>query len=280
MMQATLLQLFDLLAQTLFDVAPIAAILVGFQVGVLRQKVPQLRKVLVGSAYVVIGLTLFLFGLEKALFPLGKTMAKQLTDPAFISGGKALSSLVWSDYYWTYLFAFAIGFATTIAEPSLIAVSLKAQQVSGGAVGAWGLRLAVAFGVALSLAVGTFRIVTGTPLYLYMIAGYIVVVIQTLYTPRMIVPLAYDSGGVTTSTVTVPLVAALGLGLASTVPGRSPLLDGFGLIALASLFPMITVMGYAQIGAYVSQRKQRSKQKYGGGQDPLQAESTAEGLTP
>ena len=119
----------------------------------------------------------------------------------------------------------------------MIAVALKADEVSGGAVKSKGLRLAVALGVAISLAVGTFRIVTGTPLYLYMIFGYVIVVIQTMTTPKMIVPLAYDSGGVTTSTVTVPLVAALGLGLASSVPGRSPLLDGFGLIALASLFP-------------------------------------------
>lgn len=137
----------------------------------------------------------------------------------------------------------------------MIAVALKAQEASGGSVKANGLRIAVAFGVAISLAVGAFRIVTGTPLYQYMIVGYVIVVIQTLMAPRMIIPLAYDSGGVTTSTVTVPLVAALGLGLASTVPGRSPLLDGFGLIALASLFPMITVMGYAQISNWLSRRK-------------------------
>lgn len=248
-------EILGIFFQTLLDVAPIAIILVGFQVGVLRQRIPHLQQVLIGSFYVVLGLTLFLFGLDKALFPLGETLAKQLTDPAFVGGGRSASDLDWSDYYWTYLFAFAIGFATTVAEPSLIAVAIKAKDVSGGTVGAWGLRLAVALGVALSLAVGTFRIVSGTPLYLYMIAGYIVVVIQTLYTPRMIVPLAYDSGGVTTSTVTVPLVAALGLGLASTVPGRSPLLDGFGLIALASLFPMITVMGYAQVGQWLEQRK-------------------------
>jgi hypothetical protein len=123
------------------------------------------------------------------------------------------------------------------------------------------LRIAVALGVAMSLAVGAFRIVTGTPLYLYMIVGYVIVVVQTMFAPRMIVPLAYDSGGVTTSTVTVPLVAALGLGLASNVPGRSPLLDGFGLIALASLFPMITVMGYAQIGAWRAKRRDRRKTK-------------------
>ena len=249
------LQLWETLRATLVDVAPIAAILAGFQVGVLRRRIPDLGRVLLGSVYVVVGLAFFLFGLEHALFPIGKVMAAQLTDPAFVGGGKAAAGLVWHDYYWTYLFAFAIGFATTIAEPSLIAVALNAQQVSGGTVGAWGLRMAVAMGVALSLVVGVFRIVTGTPLYLYMIAGYLIVVVQTLYAPRMVVPLAYDSGGVTTSTVTVPLVAALGLGLASTVPGRSALLDGFGLIALASLFPMITVMGYAQIGEWLSRRR-------------------------
>ncbi len=278
-MQSYLGQLIQLFAQTLFDVAPIAAILIGFQVGVLREKIPHLRQVVIGSVYVIIGLTLFLFGLEKALFPLGETMAKQLTDPDFVGGGKMASALVWSDYYWTYFFAFAIGFATTIAEPSLIAVALKAQEVSGGTVSAWGLRLAVALGVALSLAVGTFRIVTGTPLYLFMIAGYVVVVIQTLYTPKMIVPLAYDSGGVTTSTVTVPLVAALGLGLASTVPGRSALLDGFGLIALASLFPMITVMGYAQIGSILAARNLREFER-DGYSDELEAGTTALGQTP
>ena len=190
------------------------------------------------------------------LFPLGKEMARQLTDPAFL-GVAAAQGVRWFDYYWTYLFAFAIGFATTIAEPSLIAVSLKAQQVSGGAVRSSGLRIAVALGVALSLAVGTFRIVTGTPLFLYMIVGYGLVVVQTMFAPRAIVPLAYDSGGVTTSTVTVPLVAALGLGLASGVPGRSAVLDGFGLIALASLFPMITVMGYAQMTGWLTRRAER-----------------------
>jgi hypothetical protein len=264
-------ELAHTLAATLLDVAPIAAILLGFQLGVLRQRIANLRQVLIGSVYVVLGLGFFLFGLEHALFPIGKVMAMQLTDPAFVGGGKPVSELVWQDYYWTYLFAFAIGFATTIAEPALIAVALKASEVSGGTVGAWGLRLAVALGVAISLAVGSFRIVTGTPLYLYMIAGYVIVVVQTLYAPRMIVPLAYDSGGVTTSTVTVPLVAALGLGLASTVPGRSPLLDGFGMIALASLFPMITVMGYAQIGDWMAKRNRRANARNGaneGGTSP------------
>ena len=136
-------------------------------------------------------------------------------------------------------------------------MAIKANQVSTGAIHVWGLRVAVAIGVAAGIALGTFRIVTGTPLHYYIIAGYIVVVIQTLFAPRTIIALAYDSGGVTTSTVTVPLVAALGIGLASTIPGRSPLLDGFGLIAFASLFPIISVIGYAQLGAWWNKRQQR-----------------------
>jgi hypothetical protein len=158
--------------------------------------------------------------------------------------------LHWADYYWVYIFAAAIGFSTTIAEPSLIAVAIKAHEVSGGAIGVWGLRIAVAIGVAVGIALGSFRIVSGLPIHYFIISGYIIVVIQTFFAPRMIVPLAYDSGGVTTSTVTVPLVAALGLGLAETVPGRNVLIDGFGLIAFASLFPMMTVMAYAQLSAY------------------------------
>ena len=247
---------------TITDVLPIAGIIFGFQLLVLRQNIPNLKSVLVGFVYVLIGLTLFLVGLEEALFPLGKLMAQQLTDPAFIRSTAHIvgDSLQWDDYKWIYLFAAAIGFSTTIAEPSLIAVAIKAQQVSGGAITVWGLRTAVAIGVAIGITLGTFRIVTGTPLHYYIIAGYIVVVIQTLFAPRMIIALAYDSGGVTTSTVTVPLVAALGLGLASTIPGRSPLLDGFGLIAFASLFPIISVMAYAQLGEWRVRRAMNRQQ--------------------
>ena len=144
-----------------------------------------------------------------------------------------------------------------MAEPALIAVSFKAQEVSRGGLNQWGLRLAVATGVAIGIGIGTFRIVTGTPLYLYIIAGYVIVMIQTVFAPRDIIPLAYDSGGVTTSTVTVPLVAALGLGLTETVPGRDPALDGFGLIAFASVFPIMTVMGYAQVAQVIIRRRKR-----------------------
>lgn len=235
------------LLQTFLDVLPILSILLVFQLLILRQPIPNVKHVIIGFLYVIAGLALFLIGLERALFPLGRVMAQQLTDPAFLTDSET-DLLDWKDYHWVYLFGAAIGFATTIAEPSLIAVARKAEKVSGGTIDSRGLRFAVAIGVAASIAVGAFRIVTGTPLHLYMVAGYAVVIVQTLFTPRVIVPLAYDSGGVTTSTVTVPLVTALGLGLASTVPNRSAILDGFGLIALASLFPMITVMGYAQIG--------------------------------
>ena len=242
---------------TLLDVLPICAILLVFQLAVLRTRIPRLGRVLLGFVYVVIGLALFLVGLETALFPLGRLMAEQLTEPAFVGNAADIAEgrVDWRDYVWVYLFGAAIGFATTVAEPALIAVSRKAAEVSGGTLSAWGLRLAVALGVSASIALGAFRIVTGTPLPWYMMAGYALVILQTIFAPKNIVPLAYDSGGVTTSTVTVPLVTALGLGLAATIPGRSPLIDGFGLIALASLFPMMTVMAYAQISQWRSRRR-------------------------
>jgi hypothetical protein len=214
--------------------------------------------VVVGFALVLIGLTLFLVGLEKALFPLGKIMATQLSAPEFVFGKKmAPDHPEWYQYGWVYIFAALIGFATTIAEPALIAVAYKAYHVSGGTISQWGLRLVVAIGVAIGIALGTFRIVTGTPLFVYIAVGYIIVVIQTVFAPKSIIPIAYDSGGVTTSTVTVPLVAALGLGLSATIPGRNPALDGFGLIAFASLFPIITVMGYAQLTRWWTHARRR-----------------------
>lgn len=240
---------------TVIDVAPIVLILAVFQYGVLKKQVPMLKAKAIGLFYVILGLSLFLLGLEKALFPLGELMATQLTAHEFIAASSN-GVVDWKSYYWVYLFAFAIGFSTTIAEPSLLAVAIKANQVSGGAIGLWGLRLSVALGVGFGITLGVYRIVVGDPIHYYIIAGYILVVIQTNFAPKMIIPLAYDSGGVTTSTVTVPLVAALGLGLASTIEGRSPLIDGFGLIAFASLFPIIAVMAYAQITEYLTKRNQ------------------------
>lgn len=248
----------QILLSTFRDILPILILIIFFQAVVLRQPIPHLRSLILGGVYVVLGLALFLAGLEKALFPLGKIMAHQLSNPEFISGSKeAVFQGDWKAYGWIYLFAALIGFSTTIAEPSLIAVAFKATEVSGGAINQWVLRLVVAFGVALGISLGTFRIVTGTPLYLYILAGYLIVVIQTIFAPKKIVPLAYDSGGVTTSTVTVPLVTALGLGLASSVPGRNPTLDGFGLIAFASLFPIITVLGYAQYIQWTVNRRKK-----------------------
>ncbi|NNF67901.1 MAG: DUF1538 domain-containing protein, partial [Gammaproteobacteria bacterium] len=209
--------------------------------------------------YVIVGLVMFLIGLEEALFPLGRQMAQQLTAPEFLGDVSH-----WSQYYWVYIFAFLIGLATTIAEPALIAVAIKANSVSAGAVGIWGLRMAVALGVGFGIALGAWRIVVGAPIHYFIICGYIVVMVQTMFAPKMIIPLAYDSGGVTTSTVTVPLVAALGLGLAENVPGRSALIDGFGLICFASLFPIISVMGYAQITRYLSKRALRAAKEESG----------------
>ena len=239
----------DSLLSTLRDVLPLAVTIVGFQVLVLRRRIPNQKRVIIGFVYVLLGMALFIDGLEQALFPLGKLMAAQLTDLSFIHGqtGRPGGMLHWYDYKWVYLFAAAIGFSTTIAEPGLIAVAVKANQVSGGAIRVGGLRVAVALGVAIGITLGSFRIITGTPLHYYIIIGYVFVLFQTFFAPRMIIALAYDSGGVTTAMVTVPLVAALGLGLAANVPGRSLIMDGFGLIAFASLFPIITVMAYAQI---------------------------------
>ncbi|MBF0610843.1 MAG: DUF1538 domain-containing protein [Magnetococcales bacterium] len=243
-----LLKLWQTFTGTFLDVIPIVMATLGFQKVILRQEIPNLKRLLVGLVYVMAGLVFFLVGLEQALFPVGELMAKQLTDPQFLFGSATTPDNVpWYKYYWVYIFAALIGFSTTIAEPALLAVAMKASEVSMGTIRPFPLRIAVAIGVAIGIALGSFRIVTGTSLAAYIIVGYIIVIIQTQYAPRTIIPLAYDSGGVTTSTVTVPLVAALGLGLASTIPGRSPAIDGFGLIAFASLFPMITVMGYAQI---------------------------------
>lgn len=258
-----LTELFQTLVGTVRDVLPIVAIIFGFQIFVLKKVPPNFKRIVFGFVWVLLGLSLFLMGLEWALFPIGRLMAGQLTDPAFILGvGKDPTThvLIWTDYMWVYIFAFMIGFSTTIAEPSLMAVAIKANEVSGGNIGVWGLRLAVALGVAIGISLGTYRIVVGDPIHWYIITGYIVVVIQTTFSPKIIVPLAYDSGGVTTSTVTVPLVAALGLGLAETVPGRNPIIDGFGLIAFASLFPIMSVMAYAQLVRWMDAVRKRKIQ--------------------
>lgn len=244
------------LSSTLFDVLPIAAIIFGFQYLVIRHRVEHLGRVLAGFALVLAGLSLFLLGLDHALFPMGELMAQQLASDDFLPSLAAGATRHWSDYYWIYLFAFAMGASTTIAEPALIAVSLKAEEISGGAIQAFSLRMAVAVGVGFGIAVGAWRIVTGYPIYWFIIVAYLLVIVQTIRAPRIIIPLAYDSGGVTTSTISVPIIAALGLGLAAQVPGRSALADGFGMIALASLFPIVSVLAYAQLAAW---REKRSR---------------------
>ncbi|MBT3921181.1 MAG: DUF1538 domain-containing protein [Nitrospina sp.] len=256
--------LIDALGGTLQDILPIIIVLGFFQVVAIQKVIPHLKQKLIGLGMVVLGLGIFIVGLEQCVFPIGSQMANQLTDLNFLAGSdsalvetlKKSSQMDPGIYLWTYIFAFLIGFSTTLAEPALIAVAYKARDITTGAISAWGLRVSVALGVATGVTLGVYRIVMGNPLHYYIVAGYAFLLIQTWFSPKQIIPLAYDSGGVTTSTVTVPLIAALGIGLASNVPGRSPLIDGFGLIAFASLFPMITVMAYAMITEKLSKRKE------------------------
>jgi len=253
------------IATTLWDVLPIAIVVLFFQLVILRRPIRNPARLIWGMIFVLLGLAFFLVGLNMALFPLGEDMARQLTAPQFLqpsavsAGTSEITTLSWSAFYWTYLFAFLIGVSSALAEPALIAVTTKAQEVSGGAVHAFGLRLAVSIGVGIGVALGTFRIVMGHSLPTYIISAYLVVVFLTFFSSKSIVPLAYDSGGVTTSTVTEPLVAALGLGLSSQIPDRSPLLDGFGLIAFACLFPIISVLSYALMIDQINQFRKRRR---------------------
>ena len=240
-MFAGILPLIRLILGSLRDLAPILLVIFFFQVFVLQQPFPNLERVIVGIVLVMLGLTLFIQGLEMGLFPIGETMAQ-----AFARKGSL---------FWLLAFAFCLGFGTTAAEPALIAVAAEAAEVmaEAGVVAqdeaarasyAYWLRMTVAVSVGASLVLGVFRILKGWPVHLLIIGGYIIVVMLTFLAPPEIIGVAYDSGGVTTSTVTVPLVTALGVGLASTIRGRNPLTDGFGLIAFASMFPMIFVLLY------------------------------------
>ncbi len=230
--------------ESIRDLTPIVLVIMGFQLLVLQQPFPAVSDLLSGLLFTVLGLTLFVYGLETSLFPLGEAMAD-----AFATRGSTLSLLV---------FAFALGFSTTIAEPALIAVANEAAAAAAdsGVIGestesrsryALGLRLSVAFAVGLAILVGVYRILRGWPIHRLIIVGYAGVVAMTTVAPHDIIGIAYDSGGVTTSTITVPLVAALGVGLASAIQGRNPIVDGFGLIAFASLTPMIFVMAYGML---------------------------------
>jgi len=233
-----------LLVEAARDLAPIVVVIVFFQAVVIRESFPNLAETLVGTALVVVGLAFFVRGLEMGLFPLGETMAQ-----AFAQKGSL---------WWLMGFAFALGFGTTVAEPALIAVASEAAETvaEGGLIlsdkesmasYAYGLRLTVALSVGLAIMIGVLRIIKGWPIQVVIISGYVCVVVLTFFAPAEIVGIAYDSGGVTTSTITVPLVTALGVGLATSIRGRNPMTDGFGLIALASLTPMMFVMVYGMV---------------------------------
>jgi len=235
----TILELFGVIK----DVAPILIVIFFFQYIIIKKPVGYLRKIISGIIMVILGLYAFIIGLEMGLFPIGESIAFQLTSM--------------NNNLLIYLFGFLIGFSTTMAEPALLAIAIKAQEISNGNIQQKSLRNIVAIGVAIGISLGAYRIVAGDHIHYYIIVGYSIVVIMTYFAPKFIIPIAYDSGGVTTSTVTVPLVAALGLGLAENIDGRNPLIDGFGLIAFASLFPMITVMGYGIYAEYKSKMKSR-----------------------
>jgi len=243
-MLAVVLHFLRSLVESIRDLAPIVAVVSFFQLVVLGQPIPNLVQLLTGTLFVILGLTLFVHGLKIGLFPIGESMAH-----AFARKGSLL---------WILVFAFALGFGTTVAEPALIAVAEEASKVAsrGGWIAegeaarldyALGLRYTVALSVGFAVVVGVMRIIRGWSLPLVIIGGYIGVVIMTYFAPKEIIGIAYDSGGVTTSTITVPLLAALGVGLASSIKGRNPMIDGFGLIAFASLTPMIFVMGYGAL---------------------------------
>ena len=235
---------WNVLKDSIRDLSPIILVIAFFQLVVLKAPIPDLGNLIGGTVLVVLGLTLFVRGLELGLFPIGEAMAY-----AFARKGSL---------FWLLVFAFALGFSTTIAEPALIAVAEEAAQVAAEGeliehaqaaqdAYALGLRITVAISVGFAILIGVLRIVKGWPLHYLIMAGYLGVVIMTPFAPREIIGIAYDSGGVTTSTITVPLVTALGVGLAMSIKGRNPMVDGFGLIAFASLTPIIFVMAYGMI---------------------------------
>ena len=243
-MTSTLKKLLSAMLGSMRDLLPIILVIVFFQFFVLQQPLPNVGQILLGVLFVVLGLTFFIHGLEQGLFPIGESMATAFARKGSLS--------------WLIAFAFALGFGTTVAEPALIAVAAEAAKVAaeGGMITASeaakhsyasGLRYTVAFSVGLAIVIGVIRIIKGWPVQWFIIGGYVVVVIMTMFAPPEIIGIAYDSGGVTTSTITVPLVTALGVGLASSIRGRNPMTDGFGLIAFASLTPIIFVLVYGML---------------------------------
>jgi hypothetical protein len=241
----SLLEMLLELLGVIKDIAPILIVIFFFQYAIIKKQVPHLPRIVVGIGMVILGLYAFIIGLEMGLFPIGESIANDLTSQ--------------DNNLLIYLFGFMIGFSTTMAEPALLAIAIKVQDISDGVIKQNILRTVVALGVAIGIALGAYRLVQGDPIHYYIIAGYILVIILTYFAPKHIIPIAYDTGGVTTSTVTVPLVAALGIGLATNIEGRNPLIDGFGLIAFASLFPMLTVMGY---GIYAEYKTNKIKKEH------------------
>ena len=243
-MLKTLKKLLLAMLGSLRDLAPILVVILFFQLLVLQQPLPDISQLLLGMLFVILGLTFFIFGLEQGLFPIGESLAHDFANKGSL--------------FWLLLFSFALGFGTTIAEPALIAVSEEAASIASEAgiienndearkAYEDGLRFTVALSVGVAIVIGVFRILMGWPIQWLIIGGYIIVVIMTVFAPEEIIGIAYDSGGVTTSTITVPLVTALGVGLASSIKGRNPMIDGFGLIAFASLTPIIFVMAYGML---------------------------------
>ncbi|WP_394132062.1 DUF1538 family protein [Shewanella maritima] len=241
---SAVLKLFSALLNSFKDLVPIIVVVAFFEIFVLQQAPDHLGSILIGLVFIVLGLTFFVFGLEMGLFPIGESLAQALAQKGSI--------------FWLVIFSFSLGFGTTLAEPALTAVANEAAQVAAesGAIAntedamdgyANGLRLTVAISVGLAILLGVMRIIKGWPIHYLIIGGYITVMVLTSFAPQDIIGIAYDSGGVTTSTITVPLVTALGVGLATVIKGRNPMLDGFGLIAFASLTPMIFVLLYGMI---------------------------------
>jgi len=243
-LKEALTALFKSMTGSVRDLLPIILVIAFFQIVVLQQPIENFSEIVLGTFFVILGLTFFIYGLEMGLFPIGESMAY-----AFAKKGSV---------FWLLVFAFALGFGTTVAEPALIAVAAEASEIA--AVGnmientleskksyANGLRMTVAFSVGIAIVMGVLRILKGWSIQYMIMGGYVLVVIMTSIAPKEIIGIAYDSGGVTTSTITVPLVTALGVGLASSISGRNPMIDGFGLIAFASLTPMIFVMAYGMI---------------------------------
>lgn len=241
-MRKVVIRVAEKLKGALLDLLPIILVVTFFQLVVLHQPFPNLGGIVVGMGLVLAGLMFFVEGLEIGLFPLGENLSYALTKKGSV--------------FWLLLFSFLLGFSTTVAEPALIAIAKEAARIAveGNLIQqekeisyAFGLRLSVAISVGFSIVIGVIRIIKGWPIYYLIIGGYICVMVMTIFAPEEIVGIAYDAGGVTTSTITVPLVTALGVGLATVIKGRSPLTDGFGLIAFASLMPMIFVMGYGMM---------------------------------